>query len=295
MSSRGLPIALIILSAGCLAAVWLTRAPTPAATPPNAVAVAPTPPVAVPAPRTGDAPATPSAPLAAPVFLPIPARYAGQVVRSRVRGFPEKLLALTFDDGPSTTVTPRILETLREHGARATFFQLGSAIAADGDITRRVFAEGHAVGNHSYSHPSSTSEAAAVSELERTAELIEQCTGHAPELFRPPYGITKGNLNRAALSRGYVGVLWTISAADTDRRATAETIATNVIYTPNPGDIVLMHDSAGHEDTAEALPRILEELGAAGFRFVTVPELLDAWDNWLMTDDGAGARPSPSG
>ncbi len=294
MSSRALPIALIILSAGCLAAVWLTRTPTPAAPPPEALAVPSAPPVAVTAPDTGGAPATPPAP-AAPLFLPIPARYAAQVVSSRVKGFPDKLLALTFDDGPSTTVTPRILATLREHGARATFFQLGSAIAANADITRRVFAQGHAVGNHSYSHPSSTSPESANSELERTAKLIEECTGHEPDLFRPPYGITKGNLNRAALSRGYAGILWTISAADTDRRATAETIATNVIYTPNPGDIVLMHDSAGHEDTAEALPRILEELGAAGFRFVTVPELLDAWDNWLMTDDGAGARPSPSG
>ncbi len=294
MSSRALPIALIILSAGCLVAVWHMWALAPAEPPPDAVAISPAPPVAATAPEGGDAQATPPA-TPAPVFCPVPTRYAGQVVSNRVKGFPDKLLALTFDDGPSTTVTPRILETLREHGARATFFQLGSAIAANRDITRRVFAEGHAVANHSYSHPSSTSEESAASELERTATLIRECTGHEPELFRPPYGITKGNLQRAALSRGYVGILWTISAADTDRRATAETIATNVIHTPNPGDIVLMHDSAGHGDTAEALPRILEELGAAGFRFVTVPELLDAWDKWLEADGGPDSRSTPPG
>jgi peptidoglycan/xylan/chitin deacetylase (PgdA/CDA1 family) len=88
-----------------------------------------------------------------------------------------------------------------------------------------------------------------------------------------------GNLTRAALARGYAAVLWTISSADT-RSIDADTIARNVIYTPNPGDIVLMHDGAGHQATADAVPRILRELGEAGFKFVTMPELLRAWDIW---------------
>ena len=209
----------------------------------------------------------------------IPQQYAGQLVRKRVRYFLRKLLALTFDDGPDAVVTPRILAALAEHDAHATFFVLGRQAKQHPDLLKQMAAEGHVIGNHSYSHPSRTSPQEAGEELDRTEAAIEDAVGRKPRLFRPPYGITDGNLSHLALSRGYTGVLWTISSADS-RPIGPDVIAKNVIHTPNPSDIVLMHDGPGHKDTADALPRILQELGEAGFEFVTMPELLRAWDKW---------------
>jgi len=222
---------------------------------------------ALPAPEAGD------------LDWSIPAHYRGEVVRNRVRYFPHKLLALTFDDGPDAHITPQILDALADHGARATFFILGRRAEAHPELLQRIVAEGHALGNHSYSHPQRTTAPEAQSELDRTDALIADAAWQKPTVYRPPYGIVDGNLTWAALARGYAAVLWTISSADT-RSIDADTIARNVIYTPNPGDIVLMHDGAGHQATADAVPRILRELGDAGFKFVTMPELLRAWDTW---------------
>jgi peptidoglycan/xylan/chitin deacetylase (PgdA/CDA1 family) len=106
-----------------------------------------------------------------------------------------------------------------------------------------------------------------------------------------PDGITKGSLCQTAVKQGYTGVLWTISSADSNPIG-ADIIARNVIHTPNPGDIVLIHDGAGHTASAKALPQILKELSAAGFHFVTVPELLQAWQQWQAGQKvSAHARP----
>lgn len=212
----------------------------------------------------------------------VPARYRGKIIRKRVRYFPKRLLALTFDDGPSTNITPQVLQVLEKHHAKATFFVLGRNVKAHPEIVRQAAKAGHAIGSHSYSHPSRTSATQAASELERTAALVAQATGKQPVLFRPPYGITNGNLCQQALKYNYSVILWTISSADSNSIGSA-TIARNIIHTPNPGDIVLMHDAAGKKTTLGALPQILTELGAAGFQFVTVPELMRAWDEWEKT------------
>ena len=210
----------------------------------------------------------------------VPARYRGKLVTSRVRYFPEKLLALTFDDGPDPANTPRILKALKQYHAHATFFVLGGAAKAHPDLVKRIAAEGNCVGSHSYSHPQSTSPAQAGRELAQTAKLITLATGRRPTCFRPPYGIVKGNLAHLALSQRYAVFTWTVSSADT-RKIGPDAVANNVIHTPSPGDIILMHDGPGHKVTADAVPRILKELTAAGFRFVTLPELLRRWDLWL--------------
>lgn len=210
----------------------------------------------------------------------IPGRYEGEVISQRVRFFPEKLLCLTFDDGPDATVTPQVLETLAEHDARATFFVLGRQARAHPDLLKAIIDGGHAIGHHSYSHADRYSAAEAADEMERTCALIEEAGGHPPTLFRPPYGILDSPLTGLAREHGHATIMWTISSADS-RRIGAEVIAHNVIYTPNPGDIVLMHDGPGHAATAAALPEILSKLSASGFRFITLPELLQAWDRWL--------------
>lgn len=228
-----------------------------------------------------EAPETP-----APDDWTIPERYRGQIVSKRVRYFPEKLLALTFDDGPDATVTPRVLEALAAHEARATFFVLGRQARAHPELLRAIVDGGHALGHHSFSHRERLSAAEAAEELERTCALIEEAAGRQPTVFRPPYGIIDSRLCDLARERGHVAVTWTISSADS-RPIGAEVIARNIIYTPNPGDIVLMHDGPGHAATAAALPEVLEQLGGAGFRFVTLPELLQAWDRWLSAQPPA--------
>lgn len=209
----------------------------------------------------------------------VPSRYRGKVITDRVRRFPERVVALTFDDGPSEDVTPNVLKALADHHAHATFFVLGQYARLHPELLKQEKAAGHAIGNHSYDHPASTSPAQAESELRRTAAIIKQATGRAPVLFRPPYGITRGTLGKLAVKEGYTVVTWTISSADT-RPIGPEMIANNVIHTPNPGDIVLMHDGPGRGATGQAVPLILDQLSAAGWRFVTLPELLSAWDRW---------------
>ena len=220
----------------------------------------------------------------------VPDRYRGKLVTARVRYFPRKLLALTFDDGPDPTLTPQVLKTLATYRAHATFFVLGGNAQSHLGLLRQMAAAGHAVGSHSYQHLYKATPAQAESNLDKTAEVIERGTGRRPTLFRPPGGFTDGALARLAREQGYAVILWTISSADTTKIG-PEVIARNVIHTPNPGDIVLMHDGAGHGRTIQALPQILRELGAAGFQFVTVPELLRAWTEWLATNP-SGAAPA---
>ena len=260
------------------------RRPGPSPAPAEARVLAPLPETTV-AGAADAAPAEPDAP--APDVWTVPERYRGQTIRHRVRHFPERLLALTFDDGPDPTVTPRVLAALAEHEARATFFVLGRQAQAHPELLQDIIDGGHALGQHSFSHRARYSAAQATDEFDRTAALVEQGAGRPSYLFRPPYGITDSALARLALERSCASVLWTISSADS-RPIGSDVIARNVIYTPNPGDIVLMHDGPGHSATADAVPQILNDLSATGFRFVTLPELLQAWDRWLREQSQAG-------
>jgi chitin deacetylase len=224
----------------------------------------------------------------------IPERYSGQVIRRRLRTFEPKLLALTFDDGPDPKVTPRILESLRKHNARATFFVLGSRAARHPELMKEIADQGHAIGSHTATHLKKPSAARAVKELDWTESVIAETTGRRTSIFRPPYGILNNQTTAEAIRRGMAVFLWTISSADT-KKIGAEAIASNVINTPNPGDIVLMHDGSGHGDTAVAVEKILSKLSTSGYTFVTLPELLSAWDEKKRVDEAAAeaARLTP--
>ena len=211
-----------------------------------------------------------------------PLRYQGKLVRNRIRHFPDKVIALTFDDGPDKVVTPRVLKTLAAYKVQATFFVIGRQVRSHPDMLRREAKAGHAIESHSYSHPTKPSDTIAAAELEKTEELIQQVTGRTPTCFRPPCGVVHNALTRQALKDGYTVVTWTVTSADTSPRATPDTIAGNVVANLKPGDIILVHDGPGHGDTATALPTILKLAKKKGFRFVTVPELLNDWDNWLV-------------
>jgi chitin deacetylase len=208
----------------------------------------------------------------------IPLKYRGHIVSRRPARFNEKLLAITIDDGPDPRITPLMLKTLKTHGAKATFFVLGAPASRHPDLLRRMVAEGHAIGSHTYTHALRPSRVQAVQELRKTAEAIRKAIGKAPLLFRPPGGDRKSWSTRVALEQKYSVILWTLSSADTATKS-ADMIANNVIHTPSPGDIILMHDSSTKSATAVALPRILDELGRDGWKFVTVPEMLRAWES----------------
>ena len=211
--------------------------------------------------------------------LDVPSRYHGVLIRRRVRRFPQKLLALTFDDGPDPKVTPRVLDALDRFGARATFFVIGKHVRRHPQLLKEIAARGHAVGSHGYAHVMHPTEERADSDLEANASLIREISGRDTLLYRPPGGFANSAGARAAVRRGMAVLLWTISSVDAEH-IKAETIIRNVLHTPQPGDIVLMHDGPGHGETAAALPAILSALEKEGYRFVTVPELLCAWDEW---------------
>jgi peptidoglycan/xylan/chitin deacetylase (PgdA/CDA1 family) len=199
---------------------------------------------------------------------------------NRVRKFPEKTVALTFDDGPDPVNTPKILNLLKAYDAKATFFVLGTAAKRYPILMRRIAAEGHAIGNHSWSHPSKTTKQQAINQIEWTQKAIERAVGFRPKLFRPPYGIANGDLASQAKARGMTLVLWSASSGDTSTKD-ARTIFANVRYTPANGEIVLLHDGPGKAATVEALPKILKGLKKDKFDLVTVPQLLERWDGHL--------------
>ena len=182
---------------------------------------------------------------------------------------PTKVVALTFDDGPSNTVTPKILKVLKKHHAKATFFMVGNQVNAHPKMAKQVFDEGHEIGNHSYSHANlkQLSNAKIKSQLSRTNKAIKKATGHNPTLFRPPYGSVD---NRVRAQTKLPTILWSVDTRDWEHRNSKKLLSYVKKYT-YPGAIVLMHDI--HMPTANGLDNVLTYLEKQGYTFVTVSEL----------------------
>jgi peptidoglycan/xylan/chitin deacetylase (PgdA/CDA1 family) len=181
-------------------------------------------------------------------------------------------IALTFDDGPKP-LTPELLAILDEYGVRATFFICGSVV----DVWQAEFDllcdSGHEIGNHSWSHPHLTrlSEYDIIEQLEPTNDLIEDCSGQRPQLFRPPYGAYNEYVIGAAERMGMATIMWDIDPKDW-KDPSPDLIAEYVVSRATSGSIVLLHE--GHQNTLTALPIILDTLMAEGYRFITVGEML---------------------
>lgn len=195
-------------------------------------------------------------------------------------------VALSFDDGPDSRVTPLVLDALAQYRARATFFTIGRALHAQPQLARRLLAEGHELGNHSWAHSRWQSfyrSRRQMREIERTAQVIKALTGNAaPPLFRPPIGIKSPPLVRAARRLGLTVVAWSLHSRDT-RGTDPQRIARRVLKKIRPGDIVLMHDGHDLPDRhrpvcAQALPLILQGLRDKNLQCVTVSELLRTSD-----------------
>jgi peptidoglycan-N-acetylglucosamine deacetylase len=178
-------------------------------------------------------------------------------------------VALTFDDGPSRTQTPAILETLDRLGAHATFFEEGRHVRGREALMRQILALGDEIGNHSFHHPVDPGEG----ELAATQAAIRAATGFTPCLFRPPYGELNGAEEAAARANGLEMVFWTLDSED-DTHPGVGPIRARVVRRTKPGSIVLLHDGGHHPQTVEAIAGIVEGLKRRGFRLVTVTELL---------------------
>ena len=191
-------------------------------------------------------------------------------------------VALTFDDGPDPVVTPQVLDVLARYRAHATFFVIGKALTAQPDLARRMLAEGHALGNHSWQHSRWQNFRQfrwQWRELEQGEQALAALQGgERPYLYRPPVGLKRPELACAVWQRGLTLVAWSLHSRDTFARNPV-CVARRVLGKIRAGDIVLLHDGhdrAGRrrEHCVETVRLILDGLHARGERCVTVPELL---------------------
>jgi peptidoglycan/xylan/chitin deacetylase (PgdA/CDA1 family) len=181
-------------------------------------------------------------------------------------------VALTFDDGPHPRGTPAILEILAAHGATATFFMVGEQVNRAPRLAAEVAAAGHGIAVHGHRHRNllRVGPRALADDLERAYTAIADATGRAPTLHRPPYGIYSWPALRAVRRRGWTPLLWSRWGRDWRRFTTPAKIAAKVTEDLRQGDVLLLHDAddysapRSHERTAQALPRVLEAIQAAG-------------------------------
>jgi len=183
-------------------------------------------------------------------------------------------IAMTFDDGPSAENTPRLLEILKQRNIKATFFLIGQNVAANPDIVRRILADGHEVGNHSWTHPqlSKLSDDRVTAEITKTQDAIKDASGYSPTLLRPPYGaITPRQREWISNQFGLNIILWSVDPFDW-KRPGASVITQRILSQVRPGAIILSHDI--HKQTVDAMPATLDALITKGYKFVTVSQLI---------------------
>jgi peptidoglycan/xylan/chitin deacetylase (PgdA/CDA1 family) len=189
-------------------------------------------------------------------------------------------VALTFDDGPHPVTTRAVLELLRAHDARATFFVLGHKVQAHPEVVREIHAAGHTLGIHGFQHDhlfSFRSPRYARQQIERTRQAIAQACGVEPKLFRPPVGFASYRTFRGAEQARVRIIAWSVRSLDGLSSANPARVAARVIEHLEDGAIVLLHDAAEHDDftpaSLAALPEILRALRERGLASVGVEQL----------------------
>lgn len=223
-------------------------------------------------------PAPDVAPVAVPAAKPCPSAAAA-VLRTAPHEEGQRTVALTFDDGPGEW-TDDVLAVLAREGVHATFFVVGDEVAAAPDQVRDMYAAGHAVENHSWSHPSAGragrwNPRVIGKEIRRTSAVISDATAQPPCFFRPPQGVVPGS-ERPARAAGLTIALWSVDTRDWATRGTkaANSIRTRAqagLAEPNP--VVLLHDGGGdRRATVAALPGIIDDYRRAGYAFVTLAD-----------------------
>lgn len=204
----------------------------------------------------------------------------------RAPGVEQRAIALTYDDGPNPRITPSLMEVLDRYDARATFFLIGRWAEREHGLLRELESAGHALGNHTFSHPTMPrlTSSGVRDELLRCREAVEAADVSFSEiegaaLVRPPFGRRRPGTLRAVRGEGYVPVIWAVTGFDWFRRATEATVAARCRRARN-GDVILLHDGSHTEPAADrsmsvaATAETLRRYTEAGYRFVTIPELV---------------------
>jgi len=183
----------------------------------------------------------------------------------------EKVVALTFDDGPDPIDTPAVLDILKEKEVRATFFVLGKAAQSNSNLLRRLVKEGHEIGNHGFNHD--YQQRRLIEEMNQTDQVVFAATGNHTYFYRPPGGFVSKSQLEATKRNGHVAALWSVDSKDW-RNPGVKQIVDNVMKNIFPGSIILMHDGGyQRSQTVKSLGPIIDALKARGYRLATLSEL----------------------
>lgn len=195
----------------------------------------------------------------------------------------DKVVALTFDDGPSPEWTPQVLDELKKAQVKATFFMLGNHVERYPEIARRVLAEGHEIGNHTYDHHVLIyyKMEELEKEIKEAEKAIKSVTGQNTRYFRPPKAWLSSREKKKIEEMGYKIVLWSLNSKDWVTYHDKQ-ITSYILKRIQPGDIILFHDSGGvftaeggnRTQTIKTIPRLVKKLEEKGYRFVTISELM---------------------
>lgn len=189
----------------------------------------------------------------------------------------EKIIALTFDDGPHKKYTNEVMDLLNEYDAKGTFFVVGEQAQKNPDVILRMHEEGHEIANHTYTHPFKATVPQIIEEIRQTNDVIFSITGRTSMLFRPVEGQYTDTLIESVVQDGYKVVMWSWHQDTEDwRNPGVNKIVDRVLKGARKGDVVLFHDGGGNRrQTVEALAKILPALQKEGYKFVTISELLN--------------------
>jgi peptidoglycan/xylan/chitin deacetylase (PgdA/CDA1 family) len=191
----------------------------------------------------------------------------------------EKVIYLTFDDGPTPIVTDWTLDVLKQHNAKATFFCIGKNVDTHQSIFKRIITEGHTVGNHTYTHIKGwrTNTESYLKDIAEAQEVlnnhIQNSEFRIQNLFRPPYGQIRPKQARQLIKLGYKVIMWNVLAKDWDTSISRKKCLENVVGNTSSGDIIVFHDSLKAKKNLQyALPKVLEYFREKGFKFKRISE-----------------------
>ncbi|MGA2822589.1 MAG: polysaccharide deacetylase family protein [Bacteroidales bacterium] len=187
----------------------------------------------------------------------------------------EKMVSITFDDGPDHDLAPKLLDQLKTLGIPATFFCIGHKIKGNEELLKRMHSEGHLIGTHSYSHSNWFDFYSPIRmrrELENSTQKVFEATGKKPFLFRPPYGVINPMLKWALHGGGFYVIGFSNRSWDTSSRK-KEIILARIMKNLKPGDIILLHDTV--PENIEVIKNLVEKTKQAGYRIVPLDQLLN--------------------
>ncbi len=187
----------------------------------------------------------------------------------------QKVIAISFDDGPAPDYTPQVLQVLQEHQVPAAFFCIGKRVLEHPGLFKQVHEKGHIIGNHSYSHATwfdLYSSTKMYADLQQMDAAMQEVLGLKPLLFRPPYGVTNPNLAKAIRKGGYIPVGWNVRSLDTVIKDN-DKLLQRVVKGVRPGAVILFHDTS--KATLDMLPAFIAHVRGAGYDIVRLDKMLN--------------------